>query len=77
MSIIAKSKIKSDVLKSSNKLFTALFFHLCKNIMKKIKKDCQKKLVKDIKIFLKKKKRKKEKSNNFVVNVTGISQKIK
>ena len=34
----------------------------------------QKKLVKDIKIFLK---RKKKKSDNMVVNVTRISQKMK
>ena len=42
--------------------------------MKKIKKDYQKKLVKDIKIFLKKKKKK---INNMVVKVTKISQKMK
>ena len=40
----------------------------------KIKKDCKKKLVKDIKIFLKKKNKK---SNNMVVNVTKISQRRK
>ena len=34
----------------------------------------QKKLLKDIKIFLRKKKKK---SNNMVVNITKISQKIK
>ena len=38
------------------------------------KERLQKKLMKDIKIFLKKKKRK---SNNMVVNVTKISQKMK
>ena len=43
------------------------------NIIKKIKKDCIKNITKDIKIFLKKKK----KSNNMVVNVTKTSQKIK
>ena len=37
------------------------------------KERLQKKLVKDIKIFLKKKKKK---SDNMVVNVTKISQKI-
>ena len=44
------------------------------NIIKKIKKVYKKKLAKDIKIFLKKKKKK---SDNMVVNVTKISQKIK
>ena len=38
------------------------------------KETIQKKLVKDIKIFLRKKKKK---SNNMVVNVTKMSQKIK
>ena len=42
--------------------------------MKKIKKECKNKLVKDIKIFLKKKKKK---SDNMVVNVRKISQKMK
>ena len=61
-----------------------------KNVIKKIKKDYQKKakqnrknqnktkqkqnIVKDIKIFLK---IEKKKSNNMVVNVTKISQKMK
>ena len=61
-----------------------------KNVIKKIKKDYQKKakqnrknqnktkqkqnIVKDIKIFLK---IEKKKSNNVVVNVTKISQKMK
>ena len=40
----------------------------------KNKERLQKKLVKDIKIFLKKKKKK---SGNMVVNVTKISQKMK
>ena len=40
----------------------------------KIKKHCKKKLVKDIKIFLKKKNKK---SNNMVENVTKISQRRK
>ena len=38
------------------------------------KERLQKKLVKDIKVFLKKKKRK---SDNMVVNVTKISQRMK
>ena len=41
---------------------------------KEIKKDYKKKLVKDIKIFPKKKKKK---NDNMVVNVTKISQKVK
>ena len=44
------------------------------NIIKKIKKDYKKKLVKDNKIFLKKKKKK---SGNMAVNVKKIPQKIK
>ena len=44
------------------------------NIIKKIKKDNKKKLVKDNKIFLKKKKKK---SGNMAVNVKKIPQKIK
>ena len=40
------------------------------NIIKKIKKGCKENLRKDIKIFLKKKKRK---SNDMVKNVTKIS----
>ena len=39
----------------------------------KLNKDYKKKIEKDIKIFL----RKGEKSNNMVVNITKISQKIK
>ena len=42
--------------------------------IKKIKKDCKKKLTKDIKIFQKKKKKK---SGNMFLKVTNISQKIK
>ena len=44
------------------------------NFNKKIKKDYKRKLMKDIKIFLK---RKMKKSNNMVVIVTKISQKMK
>ena len=44
------------------------------NIIKKIKKDCKKKLVKDSKTFLKKKKKK---ANNMVVNVAKISKNMK
>ena len=40
----------------------------------KIKKDSKEKLVKGIKIFLKKKKKK---GNNIVVNITKVSQKTK
>ena len=48
--------------------------NLSANIIKKIKKDYRKKLAKDIKIFLKKKKKK---SNNMVGNVKKVSQKMK
>ena len=44
------------------------------NLMKKIKKDYKRMLVKDINIFLKKKKKK---SNIMVVNITKISNKMK
>ena len=44
------------------------------NIIKKIKKDYKKKLVIDIRIFLR---NKKKKSVNMVVKVTKISQNIK
>ena len=43
-------------------------------IVEKIKKDYEEKLVKDIKIFLK---RKKKSSNNMAKNVRKISQKMK
>ena len=44
------------------------------NIIKRIKRNYKEKLVKDIKIFPR---RKKEKSNNMVVNNTKIYQKMK
>ena len=44
------------------------------NIIKKIKKNFKKKLTQAIKIFVKKKKKK---SDNMVMNVTKISQKLK
>ena len=56
----------------SSYLFTYFFNQL--NIIKKIKKDYEKNLVKDIKIFLK---RKKKKRDNMVVNVTKIFKKMK
>ena len=77
MCIMTKLKFKSDILKSSNKFFFhrffyKLFIYIYKclkiyqlNIIKKIKKDNKKKLVEDIKIFLKKKK---EKSDNMIQN---------
>ena len=43
-----------------------------RNIIKKINEDCKKKLVTNIKIYLKKKI-----GNNMVANVTKISQKMK
>ena len=87
---MTKLKIKRDIFKFSNKFifyiffynffFLYIFFHIYKCLkiyqvanIKKIKKDYKKKLVKDIKIFLRKKKKK---SNNMVVNVTTISQKM-
>ena len=64
MQIITKLKFESNIFKSSNKcifyvLFLKKFFHIHKNEnIKRIKKDCKKKkkLVKDIKIFIKMKK---------------------
>ena len=51
-----------------------ILFHIHKNIIKKMQRNCKKKLLKDIKIFVKKKTRK---SSNTVMNVTKISQKRK
>ena len=48
--------------------------HLSAKYYQENKERLQKKLVKDIKIFLKKKKKKRD---NMVVNVTNISQKMK
>ena len=47
---------------------------MSKNIIKKLKKDCKDKIVKNINIFLKKKKKK---SSNIFMNGTKISQKMK
>ena len=47
---------------------------MSKNFTKKIKTDYKKKLLKDIKIFLKEEKKK---SVNMVVNVTKVSHKMK
>ena len=44
------------------------------NFIKKTKKDCKQKLVENIKIFLEKKKKK---SDNIIVDITKISQKMK
>ena len=68
--------------KSFCKLICIIFFSnvqkclkICElNIIKKIKKDNKKKLPKNIKIFLKEKKRK---NDNMVVNVVKISQMMK
>ena len=78
---MTKVKFKSDVFKSSSKFIFYKFFYVlsytseCLNNyqlnFKKIKKDCKKKLVKDMKIFLKKKKKK---SDNMV---TKVFQKMK
>ena len=51
-----------------------MFRNLSAKYYQENKEILQKKLLKDIKIFLRKKKKK---SNNMVVNVTKISQKIK
>ena len=78
MWIIAKVKFKSEILKS---IFLKIFFiyiKISKTLSAKYyqenKERLQKKLLKDTKIFLK---NKKKKSNNMVVNVTKISQKMK
>ena len=63
---------------SKDEMFFKTFLKCLKiyqlNSIKKIKKDCQKKVVKDIKIFLMKNKKK---SYNMVVSVTKTSQKMK
>ena len=51
-----------------------MFRNLSAKYYQENKEILQKKLLKDIKIFLRKKKKK---SNNMVVNITKISQKIK
>ena len=78
MWIIAKVKFKSEILKS---IFLKIFFIYIKipktlsaKYYQENKERLQKKLLKDTKIFLK---NKKKKSNNMVVNVTKISQKMK
>ena len=81
-----KLKLKSDFFKSSNKFIFYRFFHnffynfffIYINVSKTLsakyyqenQERLQKKLVKDIKIFLK---NKKKKDDNIVVNVTKIS----
>ena len=86
MCIMTKLKFKSDILKSSNKFFFHRFFYKLfiyiyeclkiyqLNIIKKIKYNYKKMLVKDIKIFLRKKKKK---SDNMIVNIKKTSQKMK
>ena len=84
---MANVKFKWEIFKSSKKsiLYIFLFFiYIYKtviikniyqlNIIKKITNDWEKKLVKDMKIFLKKKRKK---SDNMAVNVTKIYQEIK
>ena len=78
---MTKLKFKSVIFKS---IFYKHFFifssctEMSKNLSVKYyqenKERLQKKLVKDIKVFLKKKKKKRE---NMVVNITKISQKMK
>ena len=55
-------------------MYVKMFRNLSAKYYQENKEILQKKLLKDIKIFLRKKKKK---SNNMVVNVTKISQKIK
>ena len=55
-------------------MYIKMFRNLSAKYYQENKEILQKKLLKDIKIFLRKKKKK---SNNMVVNVTKISQKIK
>ena len=77
-----KSSNKSILYKLFYNFFFIIFFSYIQkylkiyqlNIISKIKKDYKKNLVKDIKIFLKKKKKK---SNNMVMNATKISHKTK
>ena len=77
-----KLKFKSSIIKSSNKSILFIVFFVYIKISKKIsakyyqenKERLQKKLVKDIKTFLKKKR---GKSNIMVVNVSEIYQKMK
>ena len=55
-------------------MYIKMFRNLSAKYYQENKEILQKKLLKDIKIFLRKKKKK---SNNMVVNITKISQKIK
>ena len=81
---MTKLKLKSDISKSSNKCFDNFFdsffrvyIKMSKNLSVKYhqesKERLQRKLVKDIKIFLKEKKKK---SDNMAVNITKISKKM-
>ena len=70
MYIITKLKFKSDIVKFSNK-----FKKLTAKYYPENKKGCKKMLVKDMKIILKKKKKKT--NHNMVKNVPKISQKMK
>ena len=77
-----KLKLKSNIIKSSNKSILFIIFFVYVKISIKLsakyyqenKERLQKKLVKDIKTFLKKKR---GKSNIMVVNVSEIYQKMK
>ena len=86
MQIITKLKFKSDIFNLSNKFIQKkkqciisfyiykLSKHLSAKYYKESKERIQKILAKDIKFFLKKKKKK---SDNMVENVTKISYKTK
>ena len=77
-----KLKFKSNIIKSSNKsilfiiffVYVKIFIKLSAKYYQENKERLQKKLVKDIKTFLKKKR---GKSNIMVVNVSEIYQKMK
>ena len=71
-----KLKFKSGIFESSNKSTVYKFFYIFFYffLYQENKERLQEKLVKDVKIFLEKKKKK---SNNIVVNVTKISEKMK
>ena len=60
---------KSDIFKSSNKFVFYIILNICLYFF-----SAKKRYVKNIEIFLKKSKKKK---NSIVVNVTKISQKMK
>ena len=73
---MTRLKLENDIFKSSKKFFSYIYkcLKIYQQNIKKIKKSYKKKLIKDIKMFPKKKKKK---SNNMAVNITKMSQKLK